>query len=38
MNYFSDVVNGRPMLRVSGEILLSFCCAAPFVLLLCFLV
>ena len=27
MNYLSHVVNQRPMLRVSGEILLAFCCA-----------
>ena len=38
MNYLSHVVNQRPMLRVSGEILLAFCCATPLVLLLCFLV
>jgi hypothetical protein len=31
-------VNQRPMLRVSGEIVLAFCCAAPLLLLLCFLV
>jgi hypothetical protein len=34
----SQVVDQRPMLRVSGEILLAFCCATPLVLLLCFLV
>jgi hypothetical protein len=38
MSYFSHVMNERPMLRVSGQILLAFCCAAPFVGLLCFLV
>jgi hypothetical protein len=38
MSYLSHVVNKRPMLRVSGEILLAFCCATPLVLLLCFLV
>jgi hypothetical protein len=38
MNYLSHVVDQRPMLRVSGEILLAFCYAAPLVLLLCFLV
>ena len=38
MNYLSDVVNQRPMLRVAGEIILAFCCATPLVLLLCFLV
>jgi hypothetical protein len=37
MNYLSEVVR-RPMLRVSGQILLAFCCATPLVLLLCFLV
>jgi len=26
------------MLRVSGQIVLAFCCATPLVLLLCFLV
>ena len=38
MSYLSHVVNQRPTLRVSGEILLAFCCATPLVLLLCFLV
>jgi hypothetical protein len=38
MNYLSHIVNQRPMLRVSGEILLALCCATPLVLLLCFLV
>jgi hypothetical protein len=38
MNYLSDLVNEHSMLRVSGEILLAFCCAAPLVLLFCFLV
>jgi hypothetical protein len=38
MHYLSNVVDQRPMLRVSGEILLAFCCAAPLVLLLCFLI
>jgi hypothetical protein len=34
----SHIVDQRPMLRVSGEILLAFCFATPLVLLLCFLV
>jgi hypothetical protein len=38
MTYLSNVVDRRPMLRVSGEILLAFCLATPLVLLLCFLV
>ena len=38
MSSLSYVVNQRPMLRVSGEILLAFCCATPLLLLLCFLV
>ena len=38
MNYLSLVAEQRPMLRVSGEIVLAFCCATPLVLLLCFLV
>jgi hypothetical protein len=38
MTYLSHVVTQRPMLRVSGQILLAFCCATPLVLLLCFLV
>jgi hypothetical protein len=37
MNYLLEVVK-RPMFRVSGQIVLAFCCAAPLVLLLCFLV
>jgi hypothetical protein len=38
MTYLSHAVNTRPMLRVSGQILLAFGCATPLVLLLCFLV
>jgi hypothetical protein len=38
MSSLSYVVNQRPMLRVSGEILLAFCCATPLLLLLSFLV
>ena len=38
MSSLSHVVNQRQMFRVSGEILLAFCCAAPLLLLLCFLV
>jgi hypothetical protein len=38
MSSLSDVVNQSPMLRVSGEVLLAFCCATPLLLLLCFLV
>jgi hypothetical protein len=32
MSYLSHVANQRPMLRVTGEVLLAFCCAAPLVL------
>jgi len=38
MSYLSYVVNQRPILRVSGEIVLAFCCAAPLVLLVSSLV
>ena len=38
MSSLSRVVNERPMFRVSGEILLAFCCATPLLLLLFFLV
>ena len=38
MSSLSHVVDQRPMLRVSGEILLAFCFATPLLLLLCFLV
>jgi hypothetical protein len=33
MTYLSNVANERPMLRISGTIILAFTCAAPFVLL-----
>jgi hypothetical protein len=32
MSYLLQVANQRPMLRVTGEVLLAFCCAAPLVL------
>ena len=38
MHYLSDVANRRPMLRVTGEILLAFGCATPLVLLLSYLI
>jgi hypothetical protein len=38
MHYLSNVVDDRPMLRVAGQIVLAFTCAAPLVLLLCFLI
>jgi hypothetical protein len=38
MHYLSDVANRRPMLRVTGEILLAFSCATPLVLLLSYLI
>jgi len=33
MSYITNVVNERPMLRISATIVLAFSCAAPFVLL-----
>ncbi|MFZ2078708.1 MAG: hypothetical protein WAV38_19070 [Xanthobacteraceae bacterium] len=33
MSYLLNVANERPMLRISGTIILTFLCAAPFVLL-----
>ena len=36
MSSLSHVVNQHPMFRVSGEIVLAFCCATPLLLLLCF--
>ena len=33
MSYLLNVANERPMLRISGTIILAFICAAPFVLL-----
>jgi hypothetical protein len=38
MHYLSNVVDDRPMLRVAGQIVLAFSCAAPLVLLLCYLI
>jgi hypothetical protein len=32
MSYLVHVANQRPMLRVAGEVLLAFFCAAPLVL------
>jgi hypothetical protein len=32
MSYLTKIANERPMLRVTGEVLLVFCCAAPLVL------
>jgi hypothetical protein len=31
MIYLSNVVNERPMVRVSASVILAFCCAAPLV-------
>jgi hypothetical protein len=31
MSYLSNVVNERPMVRVSASVILTFCCAAPLV-------
>ncbi|MFZ1150465.1 MAG: hypothetical protein WAR76_12110 [Xanthobacteraceae bacterium] len=32
MSYLTNIANRRPMLRVTGEVLLVFCCATPLVL------
>jgi hypothetical protein len=32
MSYLSNVANQRPILRISAEIIVAFCCAAPVVL------
>ena len=32
MSYLTGVANQRPLLRITGQILLAFCCAAPLVL------
>jgi hypothetical protein len=32
MSYLTKIANQRPMLRVTGEVLLAFFCAAPLVL------
>jgi hypothetical protein len=34
MNYLLQVAKHRPMLRVTGQVLLAFFCAAPLVLAL----
>jgi hypothetical protein len=38
MHYLTNVVDDRAMLRVACQIVLAFSCAAPLVLLLCFLI
>jgi hypothetical protein len=32
MSYLSDVTHRRPMFRITAEVFLAFCCAAPLVL------
>jgi hypothetical protein len=32
MSYLLEVANQRPMLRITAEVVLAFCCAAPLVL------
>ena len=32
MSYLRNIANQRPMLRISAEVVLLFCCAAPLVL------
>ena len=34
MSYLYNVANQRPMLRLTVEVTLAFCCAAPVVLLI----
>jgi hypothetical protein len=36
MSYLTQVANKRPMLRITAEVLVSFCCAAPLVLALAY--
>ena len=31
MNYLIQVAKQRPMLRITAEVILTFCCAAPLV-------
>ena len=38
MSYLRNIAVQRPMLRVTGEVLLASCCAAPLVLALTSLV
>jgi hypothetical protein len=38
MSYLTQVANQRPMLRITAEVVLVFCCAAPLVLALTSLV
>ena len=32
MSYLTGVANQRPLLRITAQVLLAFCCAAPLVL------
>jgi len=32
MSYLIQVASRRPMLRITAEVILAFCCAAPLVL------
>jgi hypothetical protein len=32
MSHLTNIAKQRPMLRVTGEVLVAFCCAAPLVL------
>jgi hypothetical protein len=34
MSHLIQVANQRPMLRITAEVVLAFCCAAPLVLAL----
>jgi hypothetical protein len=38
MRYLVNVTNERPMLRTAAGVVVAFCCAAPFVLLISSLV
>ena len=38
MRYLVNVTNERPMLRTAAGVIIAFCCAAPFVLLISSLV
>ena len=32
MSYLTGVANERPLLRITAQVILAFCCAAPVVL------
>jgi len=38
MSYLIQIANRRPMLRITAEVIIVFCCAAPLVLVVSSLV